>query len=349
MSVFLDKLFIDRISFRLERFDWIRSEVANFKCPICGDSESDSRKRRGYFFVDHKNGLDCYMFTCHNCSQNMKFRTFLKEFDAVTYKEYVVEDFKDKNTSIRHTSSKSAPEASEEDVSKTSGATIQKNSFLTPVDELDSMHPCKQYVENRQIPNKMFQKLFFTEYFREVAVEINPETGGNAPNDARLVIPFYNENGTVKCIQGRALNPNTKFRYVTIKVNEHVDKVYGLERLDKTRNILVVEGPIDSMFLPNCVATADANLLSYSDGTIFIPDNQYRNPQIYRGLKKIIKAGKKVVIFPATVKQKDINDIVVKGGYSHKDLLQLIAKNVYQGLDAELRFSTIPKPGKIWV
>ncbi|AFO10236.1 DNA primase [Escherichia phage ECML-4] len=59
----------------------------------------------------------------------------------------------------------------------------------------------------------------------------------------------------------------------------------------------------------------------------------------------MIDSGVKVVLFPPEIPWKDINDMVHpdKGNIPIRDLLQIIAKNVYQGLAASLRFSDLRK------
>ena len=62
----------------------------------------------------------------------------------------------------------------------------------------------------------------------------------------RLLIPFRNEKGEIFAYQGRAFG-NEQPKYITIKLDEDADKIYGLDRVDKDKEIYVVEGPIDSM------------------------------------------------------------------------------------------------------
>ena len=68
------------------------------------------------------------------------------------------------------------------------------------------------------------------------------------------MIPFRNEEGEIFAYQGRHLGKSSQVYH--IKLDEDVDKIYGLDRADKDKQIYVVEGPIDSMFLDNCIAVA---------------------------------------------------------------------------------------------
>ncbi len=218
---------------------------------------------------------------------------------------------------------------------------------MARVSDLEENHFCRQYVANRQIPTKFWDVLFYTSNYKSTAIALQPEeieATERLPEDARLVIPFYNTKGEVVAIQGRALDPEAFVRYITIKKTVKTEKIFGLERLDVKKPRLVVEGPIDSLFLPNCVATADADLIKYEKGDVYIPDNQYRNPQICDRIKKIIDAGKKVVLFPPEAEGKDINDMVKEHGTKY--VLDLIKNNIFQGIMAEVRFAELNKSPK---
>ena len=64
MTVYIDKKFINLMSGQLERFSWKKDNLANCRCPICGDSSKNKVKARGFFF--EKKGE--YFYKCHNCS-----------------------------------------------------------------------------------------------------------------------------------------------------------------------------------------------------------------------------------------------------------------------------------------
>ena len=55
--------------------------------------------------------------------------------------------------------------------------------------------------------------------------------------------------------QGRAFG-NEQPKYLTIKFDENKQKVFGLDNINLQEHIYIVEGPIDSMFIDNCLATA---------------------------------------------------------------------------------------------
>jgi hypothetical protein len=45
-------------------------------------------------------------------------------------------------------------------------------------------------------------------------------------------------------------------------------------------------------------------------------------------------------MFPTTVQQKDINEMVLEGGLSPEEIVELINTNTYSGMEAKLKFST---------
>jgi hypothetical protein len=140
-------------------------------------------------------------------------------------------------------------------------------------------------------------------------------------------------------VAGRAIDPNNGLRYVSIKVSDVDRKIFGAHRLDLKQPAYVVEGQFDSLFVDNCVASGDSNLVGVvdyfatGDWTVIF-DNEPRNREIVRNLERTIDKGLKVVIFPPHLEQKDINDMVLAG----KDVMTLIRENTYKGALAMLRF-----------
>ena len=71
----------------------------------------------------------------------------------------------------------------------------------------------------------------------------------------------FDKNKNIFAFQGRALGKsNTK--YITIILDESIPKIYGLDTVDLSQRVYVFEGPIDSMFVPNSIATAGGDMVS---------------------------------------------------------------------------------------
>jgi hypothetical protein len=157
-------------------------------------------------------------------------------------------------------------------------------------------------------------------------------------NEQRLVLPFYNREGKSIGFTMRAMD-NNKLRYMTIRLDDSEPMLFGHERVDFKKQIICVEGPIDSLFLPNCVAVSGSDMKKATkilpDNTIYVFDNQPRNNQLCRLMERMIKNGKTLCIWKSSIYGKDVNDMV-KIGY---DVQKIIYSNSYSGLKAQNAFS----------
>ena len=90
----IDSKYIGLVSSRLIKFKRVKSDLYNFRCPICGDSKKNKTKTRGYLYTIKAD----VNFRCHNCGASMTFSNFLKEIDPIVHKQYVFERFKQGST-----------------------------------------------------------------------------------------------------------------------------------------------------------------------------------------------------------------------------------------------------------
>ena len=340
MSIYIDRKFLHLVSPKLERFAQKKPDLYNFRCPICGDSQKNKSKARGFVY---KKSND-YFFRCHNCGASHTFYNFLKFVDPSLLKEYTYERFTNGETG-NHNYPKPTFEEFKSQPAFNEKAT-QKKIELDTIESLPESHYAKAYVKARKIPEKYFTELYFAPDFKMLVQSLGIEKENLKSEDPRLIIPFYDENNELFAIQGRALS-ESKIRYITITLVEnellqgHM-KFYGLNKLNRNKKVYVVEGPIDSMFLPNAIATADADLtraakLELTD-FVLVYDNEPRNKDIVKQIGKAIASGYNVTLLPENIKQKDINDMIL-AGISPGEILDLIDKFTFSNLRANLEFS----------
>ena len=337
MSIYVDKQYAQRISPKLDKFKWIGvNGAAQFRCPICGDSKKNKYKCRGAL-SPYKGML---RVTCYNCGYNKPFGLFLKSFDPVMFKEYCLEVFKDKHNG------KTKEEVIEEVTKLVEELEPAKPIDLKSIQELEFCHPAVQYVHKRKIPTKDYANIYYTDNYKKWVTEAVVKGKFKAEylpkEDPRIVIPFQSEiGGPPFAFQGRTILKDPKIeRYITITVKQNAPLIYGLDRVDQTETIYVVEGPIDSLFIPNAIAVAGSGLtrlLKYKKlKLVFIFDNEPRSPEICKIMEKIIDAGKKIVIWPRAVKGlKDVNDMVI----AKKNVLDILEKNCYDNVIAKLKYN----------
>jgi hypothetical protein len=226
-----------------------------------------------------------------------------------------------------------------------------KDSPLKQLKKISSFSPesiVKQYVEKRKIPSEYHYKLFFCKEFKSWVNSFIPDkfdTESLTREEPRLIIPFLDKENNMFGFQGRSFKKNATLRYITIMLDENKPKLFGLDTVDSNKDIYVVEGPIDSMFLPNAIASAGSDITSNLSFVtqdmskfIIVYDNEPRNRDINKKIDRAIDAGYRVCIWPDSLELKDINDMYM-AGMSLQKIVDLIQENTYTGLEAKLKFA----------
>ena len=324
---FLDTKYINLASASLQKYKKVKNGLWTFRCPYCGDSKKNKNKTRGYIFSvkgDH-------VFKCHNCGVTRSFSNFLKDQVPHVYDEYVMERYKE------GTIGGNVPKP---DLTQF----ISKPKFdkrtvdLENLSSLNNFHVAKKYILDRGIPENKLDRLFYCPNFKEWTNTQKHTFLDTSNDEERIIIPLNSSDGNLIGFQGRSLSSKAKMRYITVMLDEDAPKLYGLDHINKNETIYIVEGPLDSFFLENSVAMcgSDVDIRSFGwSDYIWVYDNEPRSRQITDKLSKSIDAGDRVVIWPSSIKEKDLNDMVTSG----INVKNVIQSNVYQGLKAKLQLS----------
>jgi len=330
--MFIEQKYINDISSQLRNFKKKSNNLYNFSCPVCGDSSVKKSKARGYIY--EKEGVT--LFHCHNCGLSISFKNFLKLVDESLYKQYVFEKFgnncekKENETNTNFNRPKFL------------SLDIIKN--LRRISVLKENNPVRKFVIDRKIPNNYHYKLFECPKFNHFINSIIPNkfNEDSLKNDeTRLLIPFIDNNDNIHALQGRSLKKNSKTKYITIVLDESIPKIYGLDNANFNKTLYVFEGPIDSMFIPNSIATAGGDLISSIKGydkenMVIVYDNEPRSIETKRKIDKAIDFGYNVCIWPDYIQQKDINDMILSG-IKTEQIVDIINKNTFKGLKAKMK------------
>jgi len=330
---FIDSKYIGLVSARLEKFKRVKNNLYNFRCPYCGDSQKYKNKARGYIYQSKND----HNYKCHNCGASRSFTNFLKDMDTLLYDQYVMERYKNGLTGKRS----NTPEPD----FNFKKPTFTKKSFDLPtLSELNKEHPAVDYVTSRKIPNKYLKELYYCEKFKEWTNTQKHTFDFTTHEEPRIIIPLINK-GKIFGFQGRSLDKNSKVKYITIILDDHHPKIYGLDKVDWTKTVYVVEGPFDSMFIDNAIAMVGADIdrmffvTNFETEFVMVYDNEKRNKQIVDRIERTIDSSFPVVIWPDTIVEKDINDMVLAG----RDVQSIVECNNYSGLEAKLKFTTWKK------
>jgi transcription elongation factor Elf1 len=322
---YIDTKYLNIISPQLQQFKKKGDNLWNFRCPYCGDSHKSRTKARGFVFRK-KNDL---FFKCHNCGVGASLGNLVKTVDSKSYKDYIFERYK-----------KGVKTNNPEPEFHFNAPVFRKKGILKglkSIQDLPKEHPARYIVEKRRLPLESLSDLYLCESFYKFTNSIIPNKFPSLDGDhPRLLIPFRNEDGEVFAYQGRAFGDEQP-KYITIKIDADADKIFGLDKVDRSKPIYIVEGPLDSLFLDNCIAMAGADFNFEGDITV-VYDNEPRNKEICRQIEKSIERGNKVCLFPESIQEKDINDMFIAGS-TKEEIQQLITDNTFSGVAAILRFA----------
>jgi transcription elongation factor Elf1 len=334
----VDSKYVRLMSFRLRNFKQKNDYLWNFSCPICGDSKKNKTKARGYVYRK----LNDLFYTCHNCGAGLSLGNFIKHVDESLYKEYSLERYtsgKTNNSKLANTILNITPTRFDK---LEKAKTFEHAEWC---DKLPEGHFCLDYLKHRKIDKSHYERLLFTQNYKQFVDALIPNHGKQLLDDARLVIPFYDAYNELIAVSGRALVTSDKtLRYVTIRTKESTDKlIFGMDRVNRSKDVYIVEGPLDSLFIDNCVASGDANLTlaakSISVGKkILIFDNEPRNKEVMKLMQNAIKLDHFVVIWPDNLIGKDINEMIMNGK-TKTEIQSIISSNSFKGLEAQAKFT----------
>lgn len=332
MSRLVDTKYIGLISPRLQLFKK-KGRAWNFRCPFCGDSKKKKTLCRGFFF-EYKGSV---IYKCHNCGLSIGLSAFITKLDGQLAKQYHYETFAElgqrrsipipaKQESFSYVVAEEFP----------AGVTIPRLSVLPP------FHPAVAYARLRKLPLDAYDHIWFVERMRDLEV-IAPDRYNNLiPTDARLIMPYYFGPGRMVGLTGRAINPLVQKRYIQMRFEDDVPLVFGLGRHDKNKLTYIVEGPLDSFFLPNAIACGGMDFQKAMDlgivdrtKTIIVFDNQPRNKDVVKRMSSMVAKKWSTCVWPVNWPYKDINEAVM-AGLSPLSVQDIIDSNSFFGLRLEM-------------
>ena len=318
-----DTKYIGLVSSRLPKFKKVKPDLYNFRCPLCGDSQKQKNKARGYIYAKKADAN----YKCHNCGASTTFSNLLKTLDPTLYKQYIFEKFQTRNTG--------KGSIFEEPKLEFKKPVFRKKLDLPKASEVKI---AKQYLENRKLDPTKF---YYTDKFKEWTNTQKQTFDYIGKDEPRIIIPMYDTEQKMIGFQGRSLIPNS-VKYITIMIDEEAPKIYGLDKINKEKPIYIIEGPFDASLVENsiamCGADVDIGSLGWSD-YIWVYDNEPRSREITDRIRKTLDRGDKVVIWPTSIEEKDVNDMIL-GGH---DVMGVLKSNTYSGLKAKIKFNNWKK------
>ena len=263
----------------------------------------------------------------------MPFGTFLKRVDSGLYNQYRIESFGHKDPEVVH-----AEKVTEE--------SFDHDSFVTLLHSLPTLHSLPKNHEARLYANKRHLPLDLLYWAENFGNWTNKLVAGKLDEkiiEGRIIIPVYSFKKKFFAFLGRSIDPKQKLRYILIVLDKSHPLLYGLDRYDPTKKGIAVEGPLDSLFLPNSIALLGSNLavldgLGLRNKIIICYDNEPHSKETKAKIELAIDRGYKVVIWPRYISYKDINQMIV-AGWSSNYIKEVVDSNTFSGLRARIALS----------
>ena len=93
------------------------------------------------------------------------------------------------------------------------------------------------------------------------------------------------------------------------------------------------------MFVDNSIAMAGGSIDwdLVNENSVFVYDNEPRSKETCAKIEKTIDKGYKVVIFPETIKSKDVNDMILSSETMY--INEVLRDNISSGLEAKIHYT----------
>jgi len=308
-------------------------------CPICKEGNSWGKKKRFYYIPEKE------LAYCHNCGYSKKALTFITEVTNKSLHE-IINEVKEFDIEI-------LPIEEPKEVKKVIDKSLPEDCInLSDISQIEYykdnavVKTALQLIRDRKLDKGINKPKTFYISLKDVV------------HKNRLILPFYDENDDIIFYQSRGLTKKDLFerpKYLSKVGAER--SLYGMQNINSNLdNVFIFEGPIDSYFVENGLATCGITERSDKMFTslqkeqinklnlyekVYVLDNQYCDKAALS--KSIILAdnNEKVFIWPKELKRfKDFNDICVAG---NKDKIrpEFILKNTHSGLKAKLLLTEI--------
>ncbi len=284
------------------------------ECPFCG-----TQKMKGTIYLANTNRL-CYICWKADCPAHkaMLATKWLAQVDPGLYMAYKSDIHNKMNgdpTEIEKMQAQFADEhkkmliKQQEELNQKRLLDKMATKYFVPIDDgTELSKKAIEYCKKRLIPEEVWKKFFIAH---------------EGKYHDRMIIPFYTKTGNIEYFQGRTLI-NIEPKYMN-RLSE--TKLYNKDFIDKTKPVIVLEGPIDSVFIENAVATCGAGSSSNLDAELskfeqvyYILDNDSA------GVKKagqLVRQHKNVFLWNKFLADKGINPKLVK---DVNDLIILLNK-----------------------
>lgn len=267
-------------------------EFYNFRCNVCGDSKSDPYVKTAYILRNK----DPWVFYCHRaeCLTSISASNWLKKYFPDDYRMFINDVMRNNKTPNKKTykNIKTKRDTKEIDEKKETSFFRKATNFKDVVD----------YCEYRKIPKKVYSKWYY-------AID--------GMYKGRIIIPFKNDKGKIYYYQGRKFNNKYGVKYLS-RFGDH-NSIYNYYLVDKNKPVVILEGPVDAIFVDNSVAVTgikikDNRLEKFKNKYYILDNDEAANKVAIKLLNKreyVFNWNKFLKKYKYLNTVKDVNDFIM--------------------------------------
>lgn len=224
-----------------------RTDHYEFVCPVCGDMKFPN-KRKAWIYKDS------WRYICFRCPCSMPFASYLKQTEPEMYSRLLYSAFGSMGTR------KEKPKPVDDKPNLAPELPFMDGEIIP----ITSNHPLAkaglEICRSRKIRPEVYEKWFVClegDQFKKRDANgnyiINPNTGWPIGNEYknRIIIPFYRFGGSWTQFDARDINPNSERRYMNFAGVKRI--AYNIDFIRFDRPFYILEGTIDSTFIPNAI------------------------------------------------------------------------------------------------
>jgi len=300
------------------------------RCPVCGDSCTNSRKKRLHLYT--KQGLDRSLVHCFNgdCSvQNKTMYSFLRDFFPSLLDQYKRENF---STTIQKL-------GSSEDVferfktNEQPKSPVQVHDLSTYLKDIIEVPQALSYIKNRghEYNEKVFGKWYYGYQDLKIADVLYKISDS-------IVIPLY-YNNEMYGFYSRNISSKVFYTYMP-DINTGY-KIWNWFNIDVNQPVYIFEGIFDAISsgLRNSIALMGAKIpderLQELTYPVFVLDND-KTGKI--NAIEYAKKGHSVYVQPNDLPEKDMNELMLN--HSDINIPDMIKQNIFSGIAAVVRIKS---------
>jgi DNA primase len=225
-----------------------------FRCPLCGDHKEKWKMGRGHLLLNKTP----YVYHCfnHGCNADsgmsasrflqqafpMEYRNYIKDLSAMAHEdEEKKQARRDKAAASRYVVERKLPvnaDTGKPDITNVKEFVERNFKKLADMKKMTDYPEAVEFCEKRHITREVYKKWLF------VKNESNPLNN-------RIIIPFKNSKKQIYFYQARTI-VGAEPKYLNSLSD--MKPIYNYYEADFEKEVMIVEGPIDSRFLENSIA-----------------------------------------------------------------------------------------------